>query len=218
MSTLVTTFIKIGSTTLTQFSECTLQQSIFAHHTFKIVCPGNLFADVDPFAKPKGLIGERCIITIDNFETNNKQLTFMGLVTEVQAHKFNTYVGDIVIHGYSPTVLLDGLPHCKTWEQQTLKNIVQDVTKEFPQNEIVLKATPKHKSPLPYIVQYKETAWQFISRMGAQLGEWLFYNGKELVFGVFNNTSTELTFGSNLTHFSLAMQVRPNSFTQKSYV
>ncbi len=217
MAKLVNATITIGKLTLTNFTEFSLQESIFAHHSFKIVCPADAFQDIDPFAKTKTLIGERCAISVSNYDITEDSLSFMGLITEVSVQKFNGYIGDIVIHGYSPTIVMDNAPHCKTWEAKNIKTVVQDVASVFAGNEVGFQINPKYKTILPYVVQYKETAWQFLNRMAATFGEWLFYNGKQIVFGVSEAETCQLVFGSNLNQFSLAMQLRPNGFSQVSY-
>jgi type VI secretion system secreted protein VgrG len=217
MAKLVTTTIYIGKTLITQFTEFSLVQSIFAHHNFKIVCPSDFFESLEPFAKTKSLIGERCEITISNFDGTGEPLQFLGVVTELATNKFNGYIGDTIIYGYSPTIVMDNVPHCKTWEKKALKNIVTDIANVFSSNQLRFQIKPRSHETLAYTVQYKESAWQFINRLAATYGEWLFYNGKQVVFGAFEPQSTELIFGSNLTHFSMAMQLRPSSFTQTAY-
>ncbi len=217
MAKLVTTTIYIGKTLITQFTEFSLVQSIFAHHNFKIVCPSDFFESIEPFAKTKSLIGERCEITISNFDGTGESLQFLGAVTEVATNKFNGYIGDTIIYGYSPTILMDNVPHCKTWEKKALKNIITDISNVFSSNQLRFQIKPKSHETLAYTVQYKETAWQLLNRLAATYGEWLFYNGKQVVFGSFEPKTTELVFGSNLTSFSMAMQLRPSSFTQTAY-
>ncbi len=216
MAKLVTTNIYIGKTHVTQFTELQLIQSIFAHHHFKIVCPGDLFTATDPFAKTKTLIGERCTISIANFEGTGKNLEFIGLVTNVATHKFGGHKGDTIIQGYSPTIVMDNMPHCKSWEGKSFKSIVNDVSSVFASNEVVFSTKVK-TTIFPYIVQYKETAWQFLNRMAAEQGEWLFYNGKKIILGAFNTESTALSFGSNLNYFSVGMQLRPPGFSHVAY-
>jgi type VI secretion system secreted protein VgrG len=111
---------------------------------------------------------------------------------------------------------MDNIAHCKSWEDSSLKAIVQDISQVFASNEIAIEAKLK-TGMLPYTVQYKETAWQFLNRMTASQGEWLFYNGKKIVMGSIEASSTDLVFGNNPHHFSVAMQLRPTSFSKVTY-
>ncbi len=87
-----------------------------------------------------------------------------------------------------------------------MKDIAQEVLKHFPQN---LKSTisPSYSETLSYIVQYSETAWQFLNRLSATYGEWFFYNGEKLMLGTPRGNTAALVFGSNLERFNMAMQV-----------
>jgi type VI secretion system secreted protein VgrG len=218
MAKLVKTTIYVGGTEIKQFSDLAIQQGIAAHHYFTLVVPADVFEKQGstPFGSSKNLVGESIKISISNFEDSGKPFQFAGLVTEIATQKFNGYVGDIVIKGSSPTVLLDSAPHCKSWGNKAIKNIVSDVTGVFS-GGVSSKISPKSNETLAYTVQYKETAWQFLNRIAASNGEWFFYNGKQLVFGESDADSTDLVFGSTLQDFSLSMQLIPGSSTQVAY-
>jgi type VI secretion system secreted protein VgrG len=218
MAKLVKTTIYVGGTEIKQFSELTIQQSIAAHHYFRLIVPADVFEKqgAGPFGSSKNLVGETIKVIISNYENMGKPYHFLGLVTEIATQKFNGYHGDIVISGSSPTLLLDSAPHCKSWERKALKNIVSDVSNVFS-GGVLSKVKPKSNETLAYTVQYKETAWQFINRLAANYGEWLYYNGKELVFGESEGESEDLVFGSTLQDFSLSMHLRPGSYSQTAY-
>jgi type VI secretion system secreted protein VgrG len=219
MAKLTKTTIYIGSKEIKQFSELSLTQGIFAHHSFRLVCPADVFEKPSeaPFEGSKTLIGEPCKIHIKNFEEQGADLQFVGLVTQIDATKFNGYIGDIIISGYSPTIVMDGAPTCKTWEKKPLEKIISDVCSLFPENQIKVSVKPNKKDAIGYTVQYKETAWQYMSRLAAKYGEWLFYNGNNIVFGHYEQQTAELIFGSNLNDFSISMQLRPVGFAHMSY-
>jgi type VI secretion system secreted protein VgrG len=219
MAKLVNTTIFVGSTQINQFSQFKLSQSIFAHHSFKLVCPADIFEkqpNQAPFTGSKDLIGETFTVMVQNFDGMGTPLRFKGVVTQIETNKFSGHIGDIIISGYSPTIIMDNAPHCKTWESKTLSTIVKEISGVFG-GLVTTNAKPKTKTPLGFIVQYKETAWQFLNRMAAANNEWLFYNGNNVVFGEFESNTTNLNFGSNLNDFSIAMQLRPVSFEKNSY-
>ena len=62
------------------------------------------------------------------------KLDFAGVVTQVETARFSGHAGDLIITGYSPTILLDSGPHCKSWEKKAIKNIATDCLSHFPQN------------------------------------------------------------------------------------
>jgi uncharacterized protein involved in type VI secretion and phage assembly len=79
------------------------------------------------------------------------------------------------------------------------------------------KIAPIYGETLSYTVQYKETAWQFLNRMGATYGEWFYYNGKNVVMGSPAGNNVKLTYGSNLSRFNMSLQVRPSNFQLMAY-
>jgi type VI secretion system secreted protein VgrG len=219
MAQLVSTTISISGKPITQFSSFQLTQGIFSHHMFRLVCPaesidGNIGS---VFNQSKALMGANLVAQIDSVGMQG-QLRFSGVVTQVETSRFSSYTGDVIITGESPTIILDNGPHCKSWEKKAVKNIVQDVLKHFPQNLLNPKISPVYPETLAYYVQYKETAWQFLSRICATYGEWLYYDGRSLIIGPPPaGTNTSLTFGSNLSRFTMALQVRPAALQMMAY-
>ncbi len=144
-------------------------------------------------------------------------LKFSGVVTQIESARHSAHAGDIIISGFSPTILLDNGPHCKTWEKKAIKNIARDVLQHFPQNLLQPKIAPSYNETLSYIVQYKETAWQFLCRLSATFGEWLMYDGQKLILGPPQGDKSKLIYGSNLNSFEMAMQLRPAKFEVMAY-
>ncbi len=216
MAKLINASVNIGGTEIKQFSSFVLSQKIFAHHHFKMVCPSEAVEGYKGglFSKSRNLMGETITVTLNDVEGSNPPLQFSGLVTQIEAARFAGHVGDVVISGRCPTIILDSGPHCNTWEKKALNNIAKDVLGHFAQyikNPIV---NPAYGETFSYTVQYKETAWQFLNRMAATYGEWFFYNGQNLVFGQPKGKSSTLIFGSSLSRFNIELQLRPPNFKQ----
>jgi type VI secretion system secreted protein VgrG len=218
MAQLTETYININGESIAQFTSFTLQQNIFEHHNFTLVCP---VESIDGklgvvFNQSKEWIGASINVQIKMIGGSGV-LDFAGVVTQVETARFSGHAGDLIITGYSPTILLDSGPHCKSWEKKALKNIATDCLSHFPQNLLNPKIAPTNGETLSYIVQYKETAWQFLNRMGATYGDWFYYNGKNVVLGMPTGSSVDLTFGSNLSRFNMSLQVRPSNFEVMAY-
>lgn len=99
-----------------------------------------------------------------------------------------------------------------------MKNIAQDVLKFFPQNLLEPKVQPQYGETLAYTVQYKETAWQFLQRLTSTYGEWLFWDGRNLIVGQpGNGKSTPLAYGSNLSKFNISLQARPTQMQMMAW-
>ncbi len=218
MAQLTETYININGEPIAQFTSFTLQQNIFEHHNFTLVCPvesidGKLGSI---FNQSKEWIGAPINAQI-KMVGGSGMLDFAGVVTQVETARFSGHAGDLIITGFSPTILLDSGPHCKSWEKKALKNIATDCLSHFPQNLLNPKISPTNGETLSYIVQYKETAWQFLNRMGATYGDWFYYNGKNVVLGTPTGSNVNLTFGSNLSRFNMSLQVRPSNFQMMAY-
>ena len=210
--------INAAGKNIKQFSSFSLSQGIFDHHQFRLVCPAEAIDGTSGsiFNASKNMIGGDFSVQVDAVNANGS-LRFSGVITQVEAARHSGHTGDIIISGFSPTILLDNGPHCKTWEKKAIKNIAQDVLKHFPQNLLQPKIAPAYGETLSYTVQYKETAWQFLSRLSATYGEWFYYDGQKLVLGAPQGNKVKLLYGSNLHRFNMALQVRPPAFQVMAY-
>lgn len=210
--------IDIEGKSIKQFSSFTLSQPIFDHHTFRLVCPTEAIDGTSGsiFNSSKNIIGSSITVQVDAVHATGT-LQFAGVITQVEAVKHSGHTGDLIIHGFSPTILLDNGPHCKSWEKKAVKNIAQDVLEPFPQNLLKPKVSPVFGETLSYVVQYKETAWEFLSRLSATYGEWLYYDGQKLVLGSPQGNKAKLIYGNSMLHFSMALQLRPAGFKMKAY-
>ena len=218
MAQLTETSILINGKEIKQFTSFALQQAIFQHHHFTLTCPAEAIDGSGPILQQsKQLIGSEIQVKINAKEVPG-QLSFKGVITEVRSSRYAGFAGDIILSGYSPTIVLDSGPHCKSWEKLPVKKIAQDVLKHFPSNLLNPKVSPLNGETLSYTVQYKETAWQFLSRISAAHGEWFFYDGEKLVLGPpLSNKNARLIYNENLNRFNMALELRPASFSGLAY-
>lgn len=218
MAQTVETIIEIDSIKIKQFSSLKLSQELNAHHTFRLVCPVEAFAQNadNIFTASKSLIGAPLVIHVTSVQERSN-LLFSGLVTQVEVASNNGHPGSFIISGFSPTILLDSGPHCKSWIRKSVKSIIKDVLKSVPSPLFSSRIDPVHKETLSYKVQYKETPWQFINRLANRYGEWLFYDGQQLVLGPPRGKPISLTYGVQLSRFAMSMQIKPNVVRAKAY-
>ena len=219
MAQFVKVSIDIEGTSVTHFSSFALSQAIFDHHSFRLVCPSEAIDGTNSkiFANSKEMVGSAINIQVEPVSGNNAKMQFSGVITQIESSRHSGHAGNIVLSGYSPTILLDSGPHCKTWEKKAIKNIAQDVLQHFPQNLLQPKLNPANGETLSYTVQYKETGWQFLSRLSATHGEWLMYDGKKLILGPPQGNKAQLNFGNNLHEFNMSLHVRPANFKMMAY-
>lgn len=218
MAQFVVTGIEINGKPLKQFSSLKLSQEISAHHTFSLACPSEAVdgAKGAVFEKSKDWVGASILIQV-NAIGGKGNLEFAGLVTQVEAARFAGHAGDLIISGFGPTILMDNGPHCQTWEKKDIKEIAGVVLQPFPQNLLKTQLDPVFSDKLSYTVQYRETAWQFLRRLCADHGEWLYYEGAKLVLGLEKKDSIDLIYGNSLNSFNMTMQVKPAGFQMMAY-
>ena len=170
--------------------QVTLYQDLFGHHHFDVSVP---FDNVEGAGAPffsqahKRLLGQPLTVefTADAFHFNTGQaLRFKGLVTDLSTSKDTDYVGSIVVQGYSPSYLLtDGMKR-RTFVKKTLADIFNSVLQAYPVNLLKRTVKPRHTTPLPFVAQYDETNFDFLSRLAAEYGEWFYYDGDTLQLGL----------------------------------
>lgn len=213
MARAVSTTIEINGITINQFTTLQLSQGIYAHHSFRLVCPLEAVeaAEGAIFKESKGLIGVPIHIKVLS-EPERSELFFTGVVTQMEATCNNGHPGSVVISGFSPTILLDNNPHCKSWLRKSVKSMVKEVLDLYPDDTLKHRINPSYKDTIYYSVQYKETAWQFINRLAGKHGEWLFYDGQKLVLGAPKGKKVKLNYGMQLSRFAVHMQLKPGNF------
>ncbi|PWV47729.1 type VI secretion system Vgr family protein [Chitinophaga sp. S165] len=222
MSQLTETIFHIDEQPLTIFNSFTLNQDLFSHHRFTLACPAEAIdGHAGLLTRSKDLIGATfdAHISAINLSIGGSAvvpLLFRGVITDVESIRHTGKREEVILTGYSPTIILDSGPHCKSWKKQALKNIISDVLAVFPADLLSPDVSPVYTEMLGYTVQYRETAWEFLQRMAANYGEWLFWNGSNLVFGPpKDKRKTSLVYGSNLSRFAVGLKAIP---AQQRYV
>lgn len=131
-----------------------------------------------------------CKITTERRDENesikNETLTFNGIIFHVSIQR-ETMGHRTLFHitAYSSDYLLNDHPHCYSYENKTLSDIVFDTLKDYS-SEISLDLNPMMSESIPYVVQYNETSYQFISRLAQRYGEFFYYENGKMVFGKMN--------------------------------
>src|SRR5690625_4642612 len=201
------------------FQSFELHELIDGHHRFKLELPGRLFGQGEGMGFWRELVGRRIYIEITPADKNLPYASkeFSGLITEVSLGKSHGPQGNIVLKGGSPTLLLDDDPHMATFAEQPLQQIVEQQLSTYPDNLLRPQVDPVTTDPLEYKVQYKENTWQLLQRLSAEYGEWLFYNGQQLVFGRYNPVTVSLTHDKNMDQFNLQMGVRSTNMRLVGY-
>lgn len=113
----------------------------------------------------------------------SEELGFEGVICNLSSQRGTMSQGMLIqVTAFSPDYFLIDNPHCCSFENQTLSNILSEAVGE-PAHKINLAVSPRMTQTIPYVVQYNENTYQFIARLAQRYGEFLYYEDNKLVFG-----------------------------------
>ncbi|MDQ0968610.1 type VI secretion system secreted protein VgrG [Flavobacterium sp. W4I14] len=204
------TEINIEDKAITHFASFSLKQAFNAHHYFE------LRFNHDQMGSP-GMISLN-----DSRDFVGKTLTasfgydpgslqgFAGLVTKVELAQSHGYHGVLIVSGYSPTILIDRGPDLGSYLDKDLNAIVGLATSDVPQNDLKIVANASRKANIDYLIQYRESDFDFLNRLSAEYHEWFFYDGKQLNFGKPDDQKEiALFYGRDVQNLQYAMEIAP---------
>ncbi len=171
----------------------TLVQTLMKPNTLKFIMYKDPEEDVNEpqFSICKTIIGKPISLTlqtdpmeqeIPSFSDEGKtaDIEFEGIIMSASgSRRESQYIISVEAHTWE-ALLIDN-PNCKSYEDSTLEDIVNDVIN--PCGQLQPKVNPHYQDIIPYTVQYNENNYQFISRLAKRYGEWFYNDGKQLVFG-----------------------------------
>ncbi len=200
--------VEIGGNLTQGCMSLQLSQPIHGHHYFQARFSGEGLEN-----DPLGLGSDSLNQIGQTFKTelsNNagESSNFSGIITSVRAIASGlSGQGQIIVfEGYSPTILLENGQSCQSYVNMSLSDIISKACQGPATNLLKLSVNPSNDPKLTYIVQYNETAFEFANRMARRFGEWLYYDGSEMIVGDKKQSETTLTYGLDLQSFDLVMQ------------
>ena len=213
--------ITIKDLTLTRIGSISIDQTFDDHHRFEIslspdMLPGkSVRVDIKELAEQ--VVGEAAVIKLrqgikqpDSSVSVQQSLTFKGLATTVRLSRASSGSSAIVISGVSPTALLGAGRTNRSFTDKNLSGIVGQILGKF--GSLSFKNSPSHLAPIHYATQYQEDNFHFLQRLARQYGEWMFYDGPQLVFGKKGREKGEevkLVQGKNLFDIQYNLRVAP---------
>lgn len=153
-----------------------------------------------------------------NFNEQSNQ-TFVGIVKGIQIQMNDAIDNVLVLHAQCPTMLFRSGTNTRTFSEQNLSAIVEEIVKPF-KGLLKAKISPEFKEQIPYITQYNESNYHFLQRLAETYGEWFFYDGEELVFGKSGRSKTEtssLEYRINLKQMEYELRLSPARFKSGYY-
>jgi len=218
METKIKIDISIEGTPITHFSSFNLDQRFNEHHTFQLRFNHDQIENTNKITleRSKDFIGKNLTVQFGRGEDYEHQ--FIGKITRVEIAQSHGFQGDIVVSGFSPSILIDRGPDLGSYLNKDLKTIVEKATADAPQNDLSMNIAPTYKSPIDYIIQYRESDFEFINRLSAEYHEWFYYDGMKLNFGKpAKLDEATLIYGRDLHSLQYGMQIAPLNYKKFSY-
>jgi len=210
--------IEIAGETLTRFSKLVINQKVQTHHRFSLLQPLPKEFVSQGIEKAQNYIGQSIKITINPTSMiTTSPLVFVGIITEAQMVRTAGASGGIVINGYSPTILLEGTPHIKSYTDKNISDIVNEVLGNYSAENLKPKVEVQKDITLPYTVQYGESDFSFLCRLAQKKGQWFYFNGEELNFGKPKSKDFTLEYGRSLHSFNIEMKAKSLGFEYLGY-
>ncbi len=216
--------IEIDGQEIMDFTSLSINQNMKGVHEFQVCCRMDTFEEPDTFImdQSKKHIGSNMVIAIDNYKVGSDEseqgLFFKGIIHSIRAIKSDlTNEDQIILSGFSPDILLNDHAGCRSFENKSLKQIVDEVLQPYPRDVLKTNVNPNYKEQILYCVQYQENTLEFLQRLAARYGEWMYYNGSELVFGALKSKQEELILDEDLNNFNYSLNLKAPGIKYVSY-
>lgn len=170
------------------------------------------------------IIGKDVALSLetDNFEKisslksegeKTEEIRFKGIIISLSGSRSQSEYS-IIVEARSYDALLIDNPNCKSFENKTLNDIVQDVVDDYD-DLISANIDSRFTETLPYTVQYNETNYQFLQRLAQRYGEWMYNDGEHLVFGNLPQ-GQPVTLGypdKDITSYNVDLKIQHTAFS-----
>ncbi|WP_223605605.1 type VI secretion system Vgr family protein [Chryseobacterium sp. OSA05B] len=207
--------IVIEGQIIKHFKHFRLQQSAKKHHEFELILAHDSLgkAQNHNLLESQKFLGQRLTVTFRYKDSENEspERSFVGLITTVAFSQDKMSLGNIILKGKSPTILMDAAPHTQSFGGSQSVNtgiIAERVIKEtLGSGKFDFKVNSQNKSYINYSAQYNETHYNYLARIAESYGEQFYYDGYVLHFGSLPAAEKPipLVYGSNVTNVQVEM-------------
>ncbi len=211
------------------FKHFRLKQSARTHHYFELTLAHDSLEKVQDhnLEEAQQFLGKRITVTFKykDYEDESPERTFVGVITKVAFSQEQMSLGNIVLKGYSPTILMDSAPHTQSFggSQSVNNSIIADriIKEALGTSKFDFRIETQNKGYINYSAQYRETHYNYLARLAEAYGEQFYYDGEVLHFGKLppNEKPVNLVYGSNITDVQVelnAIHTKPEYFGYNS--
>ena len=225
---LVKLLIVIEGKVISHYKHFSLSQHSAKHHRFEMVLAYDSLGNRENhnLESSNEFLGKR-ITVVQKYKDipDSPERTFVGVITEVSYTQDQSGLGNIVLSGYSPTILLDAAPHTHSFggtQSVNMSIIANQLIKEGLKFGFYdLRVDANDYSEIIYSAQYNETHYNYLARMAEAYGEQFYYDGEVLHFGKLPpmNDPLKLYYGSNVDNIKIeikAVHTKPQFYGYNS--
>lgn len=221
--------IVVEGKAVNHFKHFRLQQSARRHHDFELVLAHDSLGEAQNhnLEQAQKFLGKRITIVFKykDVETESPERTFVGLITKIAFSQEKMSLGNIILKGKSPTILMDSAPHTQSFggSQEVNTNIIANriIKETLGANKFDFRIDTQNKSYISYSSQYNETHYNYLTRIAEAYGEQFYYDGEILHFGKLPSSEKPilLVYGSNVNDVNVelkAVHTKPEYFGYNS--
>ncbi len=227
---LVKLSIVVDGQVIKYYKHFKLKQSAKGHHYFELTLAHDALGERQDhqLGQANQFLGNRLTVKMMYKDiASSPERVFVGVITQVGFSQDSHSLGNIVLKGYSPTILLDAAPHTQSFgggQPVNMGIIATNVIKQgIDSSKYDVRVDAKASSQILYSAQYDETHYNYLARMAEAYGEQFYYDGEVLHFGNMppQNKPIELTYGSNVTDVNVelkAVHLKPEYYGYNSSI
>jgi uncharacterized protein involved in type VI secretion and phage assembly len=198
------------------FRDLTIHQAMNAHCTFEFfwrISPNIVTQAAEDFRHFRSFINADVMFSFYN-PVANRDVLFKGVVSHLSVVNRDGAHAGYRVKGYSQTIATEDLRYSRQFLDCTLKEIFEETLKGqalgmWEQENI----SPKFQGRIAHSLQSNEHGWQYLTRLAANYGEWLYWDGTRLQLGQLRDAKTTLINGSHLKSFELSSDVVSNKLS-----
>ncbi|REC77537.1 Vgr family protein [Chryseobacterium elymi] len=208
--------IVIEGQMIKHFKHFKLIQSALKHHEFSLMLAHDTLGSAENhnLREAQNFLGKRITVVFKYKDIEQgPERNFVGVITEVGFSQEKGSLGNIVLKGFSPTVLLDAAPHIQSFgggQEVSLNSIADHVIKEGLGQDKFDFRVDAHHGNVSYSSQYEETHYNYLARIAEAYGEQFYYDGEVLHFGKLppQEKPVKLTYGSSVSDIAIRMKAQ----------
>ena len=168
--------IVVEGKAIKHFKNFQLKQSATRHHEFSLMLAYDTLGSAENhnLEEAQNFLGKRITVVFKYKDVEDgPERSFVGVITEVGFSQEKSSLGNIVLTGCSPTVLLDAAPHIQSFggaQEISLNSIADQVIKEGFGGKFDFRVDSQHGN-VSYSSQYEETHYNYLARIAEAYGE-----------------------------------------------